>query len=110
MALIMGSCTWCWLRVDTIATQECSVPICFYDNQHDDKITSPELVTFELSGPRSVMKQVASKGVSLHVNAAELQEGDNELYVLDQKIFLPPEMKLVNCTPHVIKVAKEIKQ
>lgn len=109
MAIAMGFSLWSWMNIDSRLQVPYEMPICFYEIADDCALKSPERITVCLHGSRRALSDVFEQHPALHINAESLKEGINDLFVAEQKIFLPDSVKLLHCSSQKIQVVKEKK-
>ncbi|HSW76576.1 MAG TPA: hypothetical protein VLG50_06000 [Candidatus Saccharimonadales bacterium] len=84
-------------------TRQYTVPLCFYQNQ-ERTISAPETVTIQISGPRKAMYQFNPAQSAVHVDASHFAQGDHEILLNRENLFLPDAIKLVNLIPSHIAI------
>lgn len=109
MASIMGFSLWSWMSIDSRVKIPYEMPICFYEVADNCALQAPERVTVCLQGSRHSLREVFEQHPALHINADLLKDGDNNLFIGEQKIFLPDSVKLLHCSAQMIHVIKEMK-
>jgi hypothetical protein len=102
IALLSGYILWRVISNYHITSMTFMVPLSFY-NIATYKITAPETVSVTLKGHKKSFIQLAET-LAIHINIAMLHEGDNEIRVSNQNLFLPNEIKLVKWSPHYFTI------
>ena len=102
IALLSGYILWRVISNYHITSMTFMVPLSFY-NIATYKIRAPETVSVTLKGHKKSFIQLAET-LAIHINIAMLHEGDNEIRVSNQNLFLPDEIKLVKWSPHYFTI------
>lgn len=99
ISCILGYAFWTVLSATHTNTVRVDVPVCFYAQEDRHDIKAPETIKVTLSGKRSDLLAVDTKALAIHVNAAQLHNGHNQLVINNETLFLPDTVKLVNYCP-----------
>jgi hypothetical protein len=102
IALIAGYILWRVISNYHMTTMTFLAPLSFY-NRTSYHIAAPEAVTVKLTGHKKAFIQLAET-LALHINVATLQEGDNQIRVNNENLFLPDGIKLVDWSPHYFTI------
>ncbi|KKP35801.1 MAG: hypothetical protein UR26_C0002G0101 [candidate division TM6 bacterium GW2011_GWF2_32_72] len=76
-----------------------TIPVCFYNIDEQTEIESPENLQITLNSNRQNFYSLDTKALALHIDAKDLKEGPNLVHVGGENLFLPEQIKLVQCSP-----------
>lgn len=99
ISFIIGYGVWSFFGNARIIQKEVHVPICFYNENPEYAIQSPESIAVLVEGKRSDIYQLDLKQLAVHIDAASLKNGINLLAVTEKQLFLPDTCKVVYSTP-----------
>ena len=103
-ACLLGYCIWLILSASHPITCRIAVPVYLYNIPKNTTVQAPDTVQLELRGSRTLMHQLHAAEPTVHVNAALLHEGNNNVPVTSAMIFLPPSIHMVNSRPLVLAI------
>lgn len=102
-ACIIGFLLWSILNESQRARVTVTVPVCFYNVPANGTLKAPEQIEVTLSGTHSQLRNLDVQALAIHINAAQLQEGNNVIDMGAEHLLLPPEINLVKYKPiHLI--------
>lgn len=102
IALLLGYVVWRVVSSQHHTTLTLQAPLSFY-NVHHYYIKAPESITVTLRGPKKSFINV-EETLALHIDVSHLKEGDNEITITSQNLFLPEGVKLIKWNPHYFKI------
>jgi hypothetical protein len=103
-AVILGSCYWYWYSQPLHTQAWFSIPISFHSESADVHIHAPEHLYVLLAGTRRALEQIHTEHIALHIDARTLTSGSNIIAIDTSAIFLPEQIKLIECNPHTITI------
>lgn len=102
IALLCGYILWRVISNYHMTTMTFMTPLSFY-NTTSYHVDAPETVSVTLKGHKKSFIQLPET-LALHINVATLHEGDNQIRVNNENLFLPDEIKLVKWSPHYFTI------
>ncbi|MCX5924095.1 MAG: hypothetical protein NTZ68_01570 [Candidatus Dependentiae bacterium] len=89
-----------WTTIDQ------NVPLCFYQNQDQSSrtILAPDNVMIKISGPRKEIYQFDPLQSAVHIDASSFDDGNHEIQLSRENLFLPDSVKLVQLIPSHISI------
>ena len=99
ISCILGFSIWYILGIDKPAQLNIQVPICFYGQQEQHIIKSPQYVDLRLSAPRRLLYALDSKNLAVHLDANKLHVGKNSVTLTQAELLLPKCIKLLDYKP-----------
>lgn len=103
-ATILGSSYWYWYSQPLVTQAWFSIPISFHSQPSDTHIQAPEHISALLAGTRHALEQLNEEQIAVHIDARSLTHGKNLVHVDASVIFLPEQIKLVECNPRIIAI------
>lgn len=97
----------CWYLLSSMYPYQLwlNVPIAFYATPEHITIQAPEHIAIKLSAARAHMQALDREHLALHINARTLHEGDNEIAINQENLFLPKNIRLIDYQPSYIRVS-----
>lgn len=102
-SLILGYCLWFCIAQYQTVTKRYQAPIFFYDTQNQ-LITTINTIDLVLQGSRSDMYYFNPAHSAIHLDGSTLHEGNNELTLSKENLFLPDNLKLIDLIPSHITI------
>jgi hypothetical protein len=99
IALIIGYIFWYIFGASHAAVVTLSVPLCFYNMPAQTAIHAPESISIKVAGKRSDIRAVDREHLAIHIDASQLQKGNNLLNISKKELLLPNSIKLVQYFP-----------
>jgi hypothetical protein len=103
-SLMFGFAFWYLCMHHTTGYQQLLVPLSFHDIPNNVVIDAPETVAITVRGNRAVFHTLDREVLVFHINASNLNKGENTIRLSDQPLFLPEQLRLLNCSPSTILV------
>lgn len=103
-AVILGSSYWYWYSQPLVTQAWFLMPISFHSQPSDTHIKAPEHISALLAGTRHALEQLREEQIAVHIDARLLTNGQNLVHVDTSVIFLPEQIKLVECNPRTIPI------
>ena len=96
----------CWLHINYNKEVTCSiqVPLLFDHADIERTFHAPETMTLQVRGTRSALYALDKKSSAVHIDARDLQLGEQTLIVSRDAIFLPDSVCMLNYMPCNISV------
>lgn len=98
VAVISAYLLWRIISNYHMTTITLQAPLSFYNRSHYS-IHSPEAITLTLKGKKKSFVQIAET-IAVHIDVSHLHEGENQVKVNSENLFLPEDVKLVRCNPY----------
>ena len=102
MSLVFGYTLWKGISNNKTITVAYTVPLSLY-NTGETEFEYPEEVTVTLKGKRSAL-QTVTRNSAVHIDATTLSEKATQLALSDKHLFLPHDVKMVDCSPRIITI------
>jgi YbbR domain-containing protein len=102
IALVFGYTLWTTMSEHNKVQVALQAPLSFY-NQSGLELEAPESVLVTVAGARDSLYQL-TRDLAVHIDAKNLQEGQNTIALLEKDLLLPETIKLVHCSPKTITV------
>lgn len=102
IALISAYLIWRVISNYHLTTLTLQAPLSFY-NISTYAIDAPESITVTLQGHKKSFIHLA-QNLALHINVAQLHEGENQITVSSENLFLPDGLKLVRWSPYYFTI------
>ena len=99
VSLIIGYGIWHVLSAHHMHTLAVEVPVCFYNEVAAHEVDAPATVRVELQGARKILRALNTQSLALHVDAATLRHGPNQLRVDHTTLFVPNSITVVHYSP-----------
>ncbi len=106
---IIGFCFWYFLSTMRPHEIMIKIPLSFYGEKSETCIIDTfESITVCLKGLKKDFYNLQFNNLAIHINADTLQEGKNNISISSEHLFLPHEIKLINCKPsNIVVVVKK---
>jgi len=102
-SIILGYSIWLCIAQHQIVSQSYQAPIYFYDIK-PEYITAPSSVEVTLQGNRKELYKFKKEHAEIHLNGVDLKEGNQEIILGRENLFLPDTLKLVDLIPSHISI------
>ncbi len=106
LAFIIGYSLWAYKSADQKITRWFTVPVCFY-NDKQVSLEAPELVAIQLQATRSFMQTLDATQLALNIDCQSLINGPNIRTNYESYLFLPTDIKVLQCSPSTIEIIKQ---
>lgn len=104
VATVLGSSYWYWYSQPLQTQAWVVIPISFHSESPNMHIYAPESICALVAGTRNVLEQmqIHTEHIAVHIDARLLSCGKNTVHIDSSVMFLPEQIKLVECNPHTI--------
>lgn len=102
-SIILGYSFWFCIAQHQVISQTYQAPIYFYDTK-TEYLTSPASVEITLQGHRKELYKFKKEHAEIHLDGSKLQEGNQEIILGRENLFLPDTLKLVDLVPAHISI------
>lgn len=102
LALVFGYSLWNTMSEPYKKLVTLQAPVSFYQSQ-GKIIEGPDTVTVSISAPRKELYQL-TKHLAVHIDAQNLQEGNNLVKLGTEHLLLPESVNLITCFPEAVTV------
>lgn len=101
---IIGYTTWAFIAQHQHITVNQPVSLCFYQTNDLYQIKAPESVVAVISGKRQDIHRYNPEQNAFHIDASTYKEGTHQVTLLNENLFLPDNLKMVQLIPSSITV------
>ncbi len=109
-ALLTGYSLWFLLSQTQVIEQTVHVPIVWYDIPEGMTIASNNAIAVTVCHKRNQLHLVQTALQALHLNAKELVTGKTIIALTEDHFFVPPDIKLLHCTPSLLSVDLSVQE
>lgn len=102
-SLVLAYSIWFCVAQHQVISQTYQAPVYFYDTEHKN-IQAPESIQITLQGPRKELYNFKTHHASFHLDGAKLNQGQQEIILSRENLFLPDSLKLVDLVPSHISI------
>jgi hypothetical protein len=99
VSFIIGATFWFIISQSHTRQLHREIPICFYGQQPDSTIDAPDTLRVTLRGTRAHLNLLDLDALALHIDAAKLHMGPNQISVNNATLFLPEQINVVHYSP-----------
>lgn len=99
ISLLLGYSLWSILSHNQTIRITITVPLCFYNIEHNLTIDAPETIAITLEGKRELFKYGKIEMLAAHIDCMTLHEGIHRIDISSQTLFLPDYIKLIHYNP-----------
>lgn len=106
-SFFIGYMLWAFIAQFQFTMTSQSIPICFYQNSDQSinrTIIAPDLVMISISGNRKDIYEFNSAESAIHVDISKYSDGDHEIQLSQENLFLPDSLKLIHLVPAHISI------
>ena len=103
-ALILGFCVWFVISQDHIVTITRQVPLSFYNQPKNSQLYAPESISVTSFGPKNHLNQTFHSDYALHINLKSYHQGNHEIELTQDDLFLPQTIKLLQLKPSMVQI------
>lgn len=96
----------CWLHINYNKEVICTinVPLLFDHTNTEHTLCAPETIALQLRGTRSALYSLDRNESAVHIDARNLQLGEQKIIVSHDTFFLPDSVSMLNYMPCNITV------
>jgi hypothetical protein len=102
-SIILAYSIWFCVAQHQLISQTYQAPIYFYDAT-TKKIHAPDFVQITLQGSRKELYSFKAHHASIHLDGSKLIDGNQEIILTRENLFLPDTLKLVDLLPSHISI------
>jgi hypothetical protein len=102
-SIILGYSIWFCIAQHQTMSQSYEALICFYDTK-TEHITAPSSVEITVQGNRKELYKFKKEHATIHLDGSTLKEGEQEILLSRENLFLPDTLKLVDLVPTHISI------
>ena len=105
IAILYAYLLWIIISQTLFSSLRVPVPVILYDTPENLTIQSPKSIDIYLKGKRRDLKSFISQNPSITINANAFQSpGSHSYAILEEHIFLPEEIKLIDYRPSNLNI------
>lgn len=105
-SLIIAYLLWSIIGESFSTTRWYQIPIVFYNIEENIKLTAPEYIWIQMKSKRSILSNIDTDNLALHINAQELKTGPNNVTVNEETLLLSANICVSNFIPQNVIVNK----
>jgi hypothetical protein len=109
-ALLVGYSLWFLLSQTQVIEQTVQVPVVWYDVPEGMIVASTKEVTITVCLKRNQSHLVHTALQTIHLSAEQLRIGKNTIALTKDHFFVPPDIKLLHCTPSLLSVDVSVQE
>lgn len=102
-SIILGYSIWFCIAQHQVISQTYQAPIYFYDTK-TEFITAPASAEITLQGNRKELYKFKKEHAEIHLDGSNLKDGNQEIVLARENLFLPDTLKLVDLIPAHISI------
>ncbi len=103
-ACLLGYGLWVLLSQHQIITTTIQAPVCFYKISDDTTIIAPDTINLTIRASKKVLQRFDAYNSAIHLDASNLELGNNYILLEKENLFLPDEINLVNLIPSSLQI------
>jgi hypothetical protein len=106
-SFFIGYMLWAFVAQFQLTTTNKVVPICFYQNSDQSinrTIIAPDSAMISITGNRKDIYEFNSSQSAIHLDLSQYCDGDHEIQLVRENLFLPDSLKLVHLVPAHISI------
>ena len=102
-SIILGYSIWFCIAQHQVISQTYQAPIYFYDIK-TEFITAPVSIKITIQGNRKELYKFKQEHAAIHLDGSHLKEGNQEIILGRENLFLPDTLKLIDLVPAHISI------
>ena len=104
VAILYAYFLWLIISQSLSTSLDTKLPIIIYNIPQQHTVKAPSYVNVRLTGKRMELRDFVSQSPSVNIDGSTFFVGDNDCPVLQEHIFLPQEIKLIDYKPSRLKI------
>lgn len=106
-ALVIGYILWSILSEVYNTSVWLEVPLCFYNNITEAKITAPDSIKIQIKGKKNLLNYIDKDNLIAHIDTQGLKPGLNKVAITNENLFLSENILIANYVPNNLIVKLE---
>ncbi|MBI2345204.1 hypothetical protein HYV10_04020 [Candidatus Dependentiae bacterium] len=102
-SIILGYSIWFCIAQHQVISQTYQAPIYFYDIK-TEYVIAPTSIEITVQGNRKEVYKFKKEHAEIHLDGSKFKEGNQEIVLGKENLFLPDTLKLVDLVPGHISI------